>query len=87
MLNNIALRDAAKANYKIVKREVKIIENGLAILSGEERRILELFYIQRPTDYVIRLCDELAIEKSELYRRKDKALEKFTRACFGVVSL
>lgn len=87
LINNIVTRDELKHNLKIAKTEVKITEKGLECLTLEEKRILELFYIERHSDYIERLCDELFISKSELYRRKDEALKKFTRACYGIVEL
>ena len=87
LLSNIVLRDELKANHQIAKREIEITEKGLATLTKEERRILELFYICRPYDHVSRLCEELSVEKSEVYRRKNTALDKFTIACYGVVKI
>lgn len=87
LLSNIVLRDELKANRQIAGREIEITEKGLAALNDEERRILELFYISRPYDHVTRLCQELKVEKSEVYRRKNTALDKFTIACYGVVRI
>lgn len=87
LIANIAKRDELKRNLEITKTELEITEKGLACLNEEERRILELFYVSRCNDYITRLCDELFISKSELYRRKDEALKKFTRACYGIVEM
>lgn len=87
LLSNIVLRDELTANQKIAGREIEITEKGLAALTPEEKRILELFYVARPYDHVGRLCDELNVEKSEVYRRKNTALDKFTIACYGVVKI
>ena len=87
LLSNIVMRDELGANKKIAEREIAITEKGLAALSKEERRILEVFYVSRPYDHVSRLCEELSVEKSEVYRRKNAALDKFTIACYGVVKI
>lgn len=87
MIDNIQKRDELKANYKVAKREIEVTEKGLEALTKEERRILEMFFILRPYDHVGLLCDELNIEKSEVYRRKDSALRKFTMACYGVIDV
>ena len=87
LIDNIQKRDELKANYKIAKREIEVTEKGLEALSKEERRILEIFFIFRPYDHVGQLSSELNIEKSEVYRRKDSALKKFTMACYGVVDV
>lgn len=87
LLTNIALRDELKENREITMRKIDIVEKGLSALTREERRILELFFICRPYNYVSRLCDELNVEQSELYRRKNRALKRFTMAYCGVVEL
>lgn len=87
MIDNIQKRDELKANYKIAKREIEVTEKGLEALEKDERRILELFYILRPYDHVGQLSGELNVEKSEVYRRKDSALRKFTMACYGVIDV
>jgi hypothetical protein len=87
LISNIATRDELKRNLEVTKTEIEITEKGLKCLTDEEKRILTLFYINRCNDYITRLCDELFISKSELYRRKDEALKKFTRACYGIVEL
>lgn len=87
MLSNIATRTELEANREIARREVEITEKGLSALSAEERKILEGFYIKRQYSHVSRLCEALNVEKSEVYRRKDAALDKFTIACYGVVRI
>lgn len=87
LVYNIAKREELKHNYSIAKREVQLTENGLSVLAEDEKRILELFFIRRPSDHIERLCDELAIEKSTLYRKKDEALKNFTIAVYGIVEL
>lgn len=87
MINNITAREELKTNLKITKREVAITEKGLAALDETETKILTRFYINRSKGYVERLCDELFISKTELYRQKDVALKKFTTVCYGIVEL
>lgn len=87
LLSNIVLRDELATNEKIAAREIAITEKGLAALTAEERRILEVFYVCRPYNHISLLCEELNIEKSEVYRRKNTALDKFTIACYGVVKI
>ena len=87
LIYNIARREELKQNYKLAVREVALTEKGLAALTSEEREILEGFYIYRTKNYVNRLCDELYVSKTELYRRKDAALRNFTVAIYGIVEL
>ena len=75
LIHNISKREELKNNYKLVFRDISITENGLKALTEEERRILFVFFIERQKNYVERLCEELFISKTELYRRKDEALK------------
>ena len=87
LINNISARCELSFNKRIVEREIKLTEKGLSVLSSEERHILDLFFITCTKDHIYRLCDELHISTSELYRRKDEALRKFTIACYGIVDV
>ena len=87
LINNIATREELQKNLDIVQTEIKITENGLASLTEEEGKILRMFYMQRQKGYIDRLCNELYISKTELYRQKDDALKKFTMMCYGIVEL
>ena len=87
LIHNISKREELKNNYKLVFRDISITGNGLKALTEEERRILFVFFIERQKNYVERLCEELFISKTELYRRKDEALKKFTMACYGILEL
>jgi hypothetical protein len=85
LIYNISKREELQRNLKIITHEIKITENGLNVLTCEEKKILNDFFINRRKDYILRLCDELHISKTELYRSKDEALKKFTVACYGIV--
>ena len=87
MLNNISEREKLSANSKIAEGLVKLTEKGLEVLEKRERQVLEGFYFEKSDNNVERLCRELNVEKSTLYRIKDAALIKFTRAVYGIVEL
>ena len=87
LVGNIAKREELKNNLEIARREIELTEKGLSVLDDEERRVLYVFFINRPSRHVELLCDELHIEKTKLYNLKDEALKKFTMACYAVVEL
>ena len=87
LVTNISKREELKRNYKIAKSEVNVTEKALEILTDQEKRILYVFFINRPAGHAQLLCEELFVEKTKLYKMKDDALKKFTRACYGVVEL
>lgn len=84
MLSNIVCREEQNLLLEQAKRWVEIVDGGLAVLDGEERLVLERFYIHRAKGNVERLCDELHLEKSRVYELKDKALRHFTIALYGL---
>lgn len=86
-LQNISERQKLEFTLKIVEMMVALVEKGLSVLSIREKRVLEGFYIEQEQKTVEQLCREFAIEKSQLYRTKDKALKKFTKAMYGVVEI
>lgn len=87
MIANICRRDELTANLNVATREVELTEKGLSVLTEEEKTILDVFYIARPYDHVLMLAEMFNVEKSEIYRRKDEALRKFTIAMYGVVEI
>lgn len=87
LIYNIATREELKNNLEIIQHEIDITEKGLAALTETELKILTRFYINRSKGYVERLCDELYISKTELYRQKEDALKRFTMVCYGIVEL
>ncbi len=87
LIENIAKRDELRFNLDIAEREVLITEKALSALSDDEKVILELFYISRPYNHIQKLMDKLHVSQSELFRRKDLALRKFTMAAYGIVEI
>lgn len=87
LMYNIATREELKKNLDIIEHDLAITENGLNALTDTELKILTRFYVNRTKGYVERLCDELFISKTELYRQKDEALKRFTMVCYGIVEL
>lgn len=85
ILNATVEKDRLAYNKNDVKRELRRIERGLDVLSDDERRVLERFYIRRTKGFIDDLCVEFYCEKSEIYRRKDEALKRFTLALYGII--
>lgn len=84
LVNNIAARQELQWSLDQARRWVKIVDRGLAVLEPQERKILEQLYMYPQAGALEKLCLELEMEKSSIYRRRDRALEKFTRAMYGV---
>lgn len=84
MLNNIAARMELKAAHDSAEAWMRIVDGALAVLTDDERHILDRFYINRQKGHAERLMEEMNLEKSQVYYRKDAALRKFTLALYGV---
>ena len=84
LLSNIVHREELQRRLSDALRWVDIVDAGLAVLSDEDRLVLDRFYIHPMRGNVDRLCDDLAIEKAAVYKRKEKALRRFTVALYGL---
>lgn len=83
LLNNIAERDELQRVKANTTEWLEWVNGALTALSGAERDLLDKFYIDRRKGHVERLCEEMHVEKSEVYRRKEKALRRFALALYG----
>lgn len=86
-INLIVKMDKLKTSLGYAREWVARVEQGLAVLTDEERLILDRFYINAAKGNVDRLCGDLCLEKSAVYDRKDKALRRYTLARYGCVEV
>lgn len=86
-LSNIVHREELSRSLEQAKVWVRLVDTGLAILSREERLVLDRFYINPAMGNVDRLCMELGIEKSQVYTRKNSALHHFTLSLYGCAEI
>lgn len=83
LLSNIVHREELERSLEQAQKWVALVDAALAILSTEERLLLERFYVHPERGSVDRLCEELRCEKATVYRRRDKAIHRFTLALYG----
>jgi len=86
-INNIAKRERLKLTLEPCEKLIGIIDNALNSLSDDDRYILDTFYINRPYDYLDKLCERFNIERSRIYELKDRALKNFTISMYGIIDL
>ena len=81
-----ALVEASRLRRNIATTEhlTKLVERGLTSLSDEEKRVIERFYMSSTPLPIRTLSEELGYEPRTLYRIRDRALEKFTIAMYGI---
>lgn len=84
MLNNIIHRQELAWTLQQAQMWLQVTDRALTALTNEEKLILHRLYIYPEKGGVERLCKELGMETSSIYRRRDKALKHFTLAFYGV---
>ena len=85
LINIIARREELKFAQENTIRWLEIIDNALSALNEEERLILHRFYIDRGKNSIDLLCEELYLERSRVYKLKDRAIRHFTLVLYGVL--
>lgn len=83
LLNNIAHRQELLWSLEQAQCWLDVTERAMSTLSPEEKLILHRLYIYPEKGAMDRLCVELAVEQSSIYRRRDRALRRFCTALYG----
>lgn len=83
LLSAIVYRDELKLRLKENRKSVDAIDKSLDALANDEYLILDICYIHPRKNGIDMLCEELCIERSAVYERRNKALEKFTTTLYG----
>lgn len=83
MMNNIVRRQELQWSLDQAQLWMQSVDAALHTLAPEEQGILHRLYIQPKSGAMEQLCDQLHLEKSSVYRKRDQALRKFTLAMFG----
>lgn len=84
LLDNIVYRQELQWTLESTRQWLEVTERALGCLDTEERLILQRLHVYQEKDGLERLCNELGVEQSAIYRRRNRALEKFTLALYGV---
>jgi len=83
LINNLVERQELEWNLQQVKQWLTVTDRGLAALTPDERLILQRLYLYPERNAMDRLCSELGVEQSSIYRKRDQALHRFTVALYG----
>lgn len=87
ILDNLAQQEALKRSLQLVTQWLKRVRQGLVTLSEEDRRLLQVFFMQKGKGGLDQLCQELGVDKDELHARRDRALRYFTLALYGITEI
>lgn len=83
LLNNMMSRQELCWRLEQTKMWLSCMDKALGVLTPEEKQVLQRFYIYPGKGNVEQLCRELGVETSSVYRKRDKALWRFTIALYG----
>ena len=85
LINNIAHRQELLWTLEQAQLWLRITDQALTCLSSEEKQLLHRLYIYPKKGNLEQICTELGVEKSSIYRRREKALEHFALALYGAI--
>lgn len=83
LINNLMQRQELEWTLGSVQQWLAVADRGLAALNPEERLVLQRMYLCPEGNAISRLCAELGVEQASVYRKRDKALRRFTLALYG----
>lgn len=83
LINNITERNELALALQSAERFVDMVSGALKRLPPDDRKILEQLFVYPTKGAVERLCAELNLEASSIYRRRDRALQAFTLTLYG----
>ena len=84
LVDNLVCRKELERRLKDTERWLGVVDGALEVLTDQERLVLRRMYMEPGRGNLDRLCEELELEKSMVYRRRDGALERFTAALYGI---
>ena len=83
LINNLVQRQELERNLKQVRQWLAVMDRSLAAMDPEDQLVLSRLYLYPERDAINRLCDELGVEQATVYRKRDRALYRFTVALYG----
>ena len=83
LLNNITERDRLQDSLNQAEKDVAKIERALSVLTDEERRILQVRFIDREPGAITKLSCELNLDERTVRNRQADALLQFGTAMRG----
>lgn len=83
-LTRTRMLDRMQRTYNENREFIADIDCCLQVLSDREKLVIHHFYLERTWDYIDILSEKLGVERSQLYRIKDRAMKKLVLAYYGV---
>ena len=83
LINNLVYRQELQWTLQQTQLWIRCVTGAFGALTPEEKLILTRLYVCSEKGGVEQLCQELGVEHSSIYRKRDAALHKFTLALYG----
>lgn len=83
LLNSIVRKDELQRILERTQLWIEEVDGALSVLDPDDRKVLEYLCIYPAKGGLDRLCNELFVEPRQVYKRREKALRKFTIALYG----
>lgn len=87
LLDNILCRQELTQALEDTKKWIAVTNKALDALDPEEKVLLQRMYIKPVAGGVSQLCMLMNMEKSNIYRKRDRALRKFATVLCGTAAL
>lgn len=84
IVNNLVQRKELERRLRETELWLGTVDGALSALTEQERLVLRRMYMEPGRGNLDKLCEELELEKSMVYRRREGALERFTSALYGI---
>lgn len=84
IVNNLVQRKELEQRLRETELWLGTVDGALSALTEQERLVLRRMYMEPGRGNLDKLCEELELEKSMVYRRREGALERFTSALYGI---
>lgn len=83
LVNTLCRIDRLKAEAQYAESKAQLTRKALDTLDYDERRILEVLYVDKQKYGAERLCEELGYESRAIWRKRETALKDYDRARHG----
>ena len=83
LISNLAEQQELEWSLARVQQWMAVMHRGFDALTPEEIVILQKMYLFPERGAVDKLCSDLGVEQATVYRKRDKALRRFTVAMYG----
>lgn len=83
LMNNLMRRQELRWAMENARLWVQTTSDALQVLDPEEQLVLKALFCAPARGAVQQLCQQLEVEQSSVYRRRDKALYRFATALYG----